>query len=44
MDISQTQEMLDFCAEQNIVADIDTIPTARINDALNGFSPPTHAL
>ncbi|MEO8502232.1 MAG: NAD(P)-dependent alcohol dehydrogenase, partial [Vicinamibacteria bacterium] len=28
-----TQEMLDFCAEHNIVSDIETIPMQKINDA-----------
>lgn len=31
--IRETQEMLDFCAEQNIVADIELIPMAGINAA-----------
>lgn len=31
--IAQTQEMLDFCAEQGIAAEIETIPAARINEA-----------
>ena len=31
--IKQTQEMLDFCAQQNIVSDIEVIPVEAINDA-----------
>ena len=31
--IAETQEMLDFCAEHGIVADIEAIPMAGINDA-----------
>ncbi len=31
--IRETQEMLDFCAERNIVADIETIPIDYINTA-----------
>jgi uncharacterized zinc-type alcohol dehydrogenase-like protein len=31
--ITETQEMLDFCAERGIVSDIETIPIASINDA-----------
>jgi uncharacterized zinc-type alcohol dehydrogenase-like protein len=31
--IAETQEMLDFCAERGIVADIEMIPMAAINDA-----------
>jgi uncharacterized zinc-type alcohol dehydrogenase-like protein len=31
--IRETQEMLDFCAENNIVSDIEMIPIASINDA-----------
>jgi uncharacterized zinc-type alcohol dehydrogenase-like protein len=31
--IAETQEMLDFCAEHNIVSDIEMIPIASINDA-----------
>jgi uncharacterized zinc-type alcohol dehydrogenase-like protein len=31
--IAETQEMLDFCAEHNIVSDIEVIPIASINDA-----------
>ena len=31
--IRETQEMLDFCAERNIVCDIETIPIQRINEA-----------
>jgi uncharacterized zinc-type alcohol dehydrogenase-like protein len=31
--IAETQEMLDFCAEHNIVSDIEVIPIAAINDA-----------
>jgi uncharacterized zinc-type alcohol dehydrogenase-like protein len=31
--IAETQEMLDFCAEHNIVSDIEIIPIASINEA-----------
>ncbi len=31
--IKETQEMLDFCAEHNIVSDIETIPIQKINEA-----------
>jgi len=31
--IRETQEMLDFCAEHNIVADIVIIPIQKINSA-----------
>lgn len=31
--IRETQEMLDFCAERNIVADIETIPIDYVNSA-----------
>ena len=31
--IPETQEMLDFCAEHNIVSDIETIPMSHINEA-----------
>ncbi|GAB6140348.1 NAD(P)-dependent alcohol dehydrogenase [Methylosoma difficile] len=31
--IQETQEMLDFCAEHNIVSDIETIPMQQINEA-----------
>jgi uncharacterized zinc-type alcohol dehydrogenase-like protein len=31
--IAETQEMLDFCAEHNIVSDIEMIPIQQINDA-----------
>lgn len=31
--IAETQEMLDYCAEHNIVADIETIPIQQINEA-----------
>ena len=31
--IAETQEMLDFCAEHNIVSDVEMIPIASINDA-----------
>jgi uncharacterized zinc-type alcohol dehydrogenase-like protein len=30
---SETQEMLDFCAEHNIVSDIELIPIQKINQA-----------
>jgi uncharacterized zinc-type alcohol dehydrogenase-like protein len=31
--IKETQEMLDFCARKKILADIETIPAAQINEA-----------
>lgn len=31
--IAETQEMLDFCAERGIVAEIETIPVQKINEA-----------
>ncbi len=31
--IKETQEMLDFCAERNIVSDIELIPIQKINEA-----------
>jgi uncharacterized zinc-type alcohol dehydrogenase-like protein len=31
--IAETQEMLDFCAEREIVADVEVIPMAKINEA-----------
>ncbi|MEY4616697.1 MAG: hypothetical protein RJB66_1657 [Pseudomonadota bacterium] len=31
--IAETQEMLDFCAQHNIVSDIELIPIQKINDA-----------
>ena len=31
--ITETQEMLDFCAQHNIVSDIETIPMQKINEA-----------
>jgi uncharacterized zinc-type alcohol dehydrogenase-like protein len=30
----ETQEMLDFCARHGIVADIETLPHHRVNEAL----------
>ena len=31
--IAETQEMLDYCAEHNIVADVEVIPMQKINEA-----------
>jgi len=31
--IKETQEMLDFCAEHNIVSDVEVIPMQGINEA-----------
>jgi len=31
--IAQTQEMLDFCGQHNITADVEVIPIQRINEA-----------
>ena len=31
--LPETQEMLDFCAEHHIVADVEVIPIQKINEA-----------
>jgi uncharacterized zinc-type alcohol dehydrogenase-like protein len=31
--IAETQEMLDFCGEHNITADVEVIPIQKINEA-----------
>ncbi len=31
--MQETQEMLDYCAEKNIVADVELIPVQQINEA-----------
>jgi uncharacterized zinc-type alcohol dehydrogenase-like protein len=31
--IAETQEMLDFCSQNNIVADVEVIPIQKINEA-----------
>jgi uncharacterized zinc-type alcohol dehydrogenase-like protein len=31
--LKETQEMLDYCAEHNIVSDIEVIPMQHINEA-----------
>jgi uncharacterized zinc-type alcohol dehydrogenase-like protein len=31
--IEETQEMLDFCAEHNIMSDVEVIPMSQINEA-----------
>jgi alcohol dehydrogenase (NADP+) len=31
--IAETQEMLDFCAANNIVSDVEVIPIQQINEA-----------
>ena len=31
--IKETQEMLDFCAEKGLTADIETIPVQKVNEA-----------
>jgi uncharacterized zinc-type alcohol dehydrogenase-like protein len=31
--LKETQEMLDYCAEHNIVADVEVIPANYINEA-----------
>ena len=31
--MKETQEMLDYCAEKNIVSDVEVIPIQYINDA-----------
>jgi len=33
--IEETQEMLDFCAEHNIVADVEVIDPSRIEEAFD---------
>jgi uncharacterized zinc-type alcohol dehydrogenase-like protein len=33
--MKETQEMLDYCAEHNIVSDIEIIPMQNINEAYN---------
>jgi uncharacterized zinc-type alcohol dehydrogenase-like protein len=31
--IRETQEMLDFCAEHNVVSDVEVIPIEKVNEA-----------
>jgi uncharacterized zinc-type alcohol dehydrogenase-like protein len=31
--IAETQEMLDFCAQRNITADVEVIPIQKVNEA-----------
>jgi uncharacterized zinc-type alcohol dehydrogenase-like protein len=31
--IAETQEMLDFCGEHNITADVEVIPIQKVNEA-----------
>lgn len=31
--IAETQEMLDFCTEHGITADVEVIPAGKVNDA-----------
>jgi uncharacterized zinc-type alcohol dehydrogenase-like protein len=31
--IRETQEMLDFCAEHNVVSDVEVIPIQKVNEA-----------
>lgn len=31
--LKETQEMLDYCAKNNIVSDVEVIPFAKINEA-----------
>jgi uncharacterized zinc-type alcohol dehydrogenase-like protein len=31
--IAETQEMLDFCGENNITADVEVIPIQKVNEA-----------
>jgi uncharacterized zinc-type alcohol dehydrogenase-like protein len=33
--IAETQEMLDFCAERNITADVEVIPIQKVNEAFD---------
>jgi hypothetical protein len=35
--IAETQEMLDFCGEHNITADVEVIPIQKINEAYEGL-------
>jgi uncharacterized zinc-type alcohol dehydrogenase-like protein len=35
--IAETQEMLDFCGEHNITADVEVIPIQKVNEAKEGF-------
>ena len=37
--IKETQEMLDFCAENDIVSDVEVIPMDQINDAYERVGP-----
>jgi uncharacterized zinc-type alcohol dehydrogenase-like protein len=36
--IAETQEMLDFCGEHNITADVEVIPIQKVNDAYERLS------
>jgi uncharacterized zinc-type alcohol dehydrogenase-like protein len=36
--IAETQEMLDFCGEHNITADIEVIPIQKVNEAYERLS------
>jgi uncharacterized zinc-type alcohol dehydrogenase-like protein len=31
--MAETQEMLDFCAEHNIVSDVEVVPIQQVNEA-----------
>ena len=31
--IRETQEMLDFCAEHNVLSDVEVIPIQKVNEA-----------
>ena len=35
--IRETQEMLDFCGEHNITADVEVIPVQKVNEALKKY-------
>ena len=39
--IAETQEMLDFCGEHNITADVEVIPIQQINEAYERMLKPT---
>jgi len=36
--IAETQEMLDFCGEHNIIADVEVLPIQKVNEAYERFS------
>jgi len=36
--IAETQEMLDFCGEHNITADVEVVPIQKVNEATRDWS------